>query len=391
MPAIRYKFSRLLVGVVFLAPLVLGVPSAGAVESGGIGGKPARPDANNSRTKSIFVFDVDAGQVATNAVKIYNNSDKQKTIDVYGVDSQASSGGAFACAQKVDEPGSVGAWIRLSTGKVTLPAGGEREVPFTLAVPGGTAGGEHNGCIVIQEANQTPTAAGNGIALSFRSAIRVAVTVKGDIKKGLFFSRLDSRRDAGKYIVSAQLKNSGNVSLDTDVDVRLKTILGTTVRKSGGEFPILAGGESEFNFDMTEPFWGGVYMISAKATYNPDPAAGIGRDGQKASVGKKRLLLVSPKPLAAVIELASLALVVAGAGIFIRRHRTRNHWHKHGALHVAKEGENIQAIAEAYGLPWKTIVRVNHLKAPYHVKPGYRLKILKDKPSASRTKNRTKK
>src|SRR5688500_3251992 len=69
-----------------------------AVESGGIGGRPARPDPSNPRTESIFVFPVEPGQKTENAVRVYNNSGTEKIIGVYAVDSQVSSGGSFACA-----------------------------------------------------------------------------------------------------------------------------------------------------------------------------------------------------------------------------------------------------------------------------------------------------
>jgi hypothetical protein len=369
----RFKWVALSVGVLFFVC----APKVGAVESGGVGGKPARPDPSNPRTESIFIFEVDAGQTAKNAVKVYNNSDTEKTINVYAVDSQVSSGGAFACAQKVDEPNAVGEWIDLTNDQVTLPPGGSLEIPFTLAVPKNTAGGEHNGCIVIQEANQTPRPAGNGIALSFRSAIRVAVTVKGTIKKGLSFTRLESRKDKDdKRIVTASLKNTGNVSLDTDVDVRIKTLLGTTVRQSGGQFPILPGGESEFNLETKEPYWGGMYLLAAKAIYNPDPAAGIGKNNQNASITKTKLLVTAPKPPAAAVELGVVVLAATSIALFLRRRRLGRHWRRHAKNYLVKEGENLQQIAERFGLAWKTIARVNHLKPPYHLKAGDRLRIL---------------
>lgn len=362
--------------LIIVAGVVMASP-ASAVESGGIGGRPAKPDPNNSRTESIFVFDLAAGSTAKNVVKIFNNSGTEKTIGIYAVDSQISSGGSFACAQKVEEKRDVGSWIKLDKNIVTLPAAGSEEIGFTLVVPVNAPGGEHNGCIVIQEENQTPVAAGNGIALSFRSAIRVAATIDGDLKKGLQFTKLDTRRDKGdKRIITPGLRNSGNVSLDTDIDARIKSVFGTTVRKTGGEFPILAGGESEFNFDTTEPFWGGVYFLTAKAHYNSDPAAGLGKGEKSASITKTQILLTTPKPLAAVTEALVFLAVVGGGAYFWRRRRQHKQWRTIGKVYVVKEGETLQQIAERFSLPWKTIARINQLKAPYHLEAGDRLRLL---------------
>jgi hypothetical protein len=371
------KLFRGLVWGLAIATTALYVVPVHAVESGGVGGRPANPDPANPRTESIFVFTADPGQKAENAVKLYNNSEGEKIIDVYVVDSQISSGGAFACAQKVEERRNVGSWLKLSKQSVTLASGETETVPFTLEIPGNAPPGEHNGCIAIQESDQKPQAAGNGIALSFRSAIRVSVTVKGELKKELAFTRLESgpgKED--KIAVNTALRNGGNVSLDTDIDVRIKSVLGTTVNKTGGEFPILAGGESEFNFETDEPFWGGVYFLSAKASFNPDPSAGLGDKSKATSISKSKLLIVTPKPAALAIELLILVLVGAGAVLFFRYRRLHKRWHRHGKFYVVKEGESIQQVAERFNLPWKTIARVNSIKAPYHLKAGDRLRLL---------------
>lgn len=379
------NYSRGLVWVLALLMVVVQTAPVLAVESGGVGGRPANPDPSNPRTESIFLFNLDDGQEATNAVKLYNNSDSKKTINVYAVDSQVSSGGAFACAQKAEEKRSVGAWTTLDKTSVTLSPNQTEVVAFKLRVPKNTAAGEHNGCIVMQEADQTPQAAGNGITLSFRSAIRMAVTVKGEIRKELAFTRLEtSKNDKGKRIVNVALKNSGNVSLDTSIDVRIKTLFGSSMQKIGGDFPVLAGGESEFNLEANEPFWGGMYLLSAKALYNSDPTVGIGKGEKSAHVSKNGMLLVAPKPVAAVIEIVAVALLVIAATTWIRRKKTHKHWHTNGDTYKVKKSENIQKIAEDHGVSWKTLARVNGLRAPYQVETGQELKLASNKKASNK-------
>lgn len=392
-----YQFvKRIVWALAILSLLVLLTPQVHAVDSGGVGGRPAKPDPNNKRTESIFLFTVDAGQKATNSVKIYNTTNTKKTIDVYPVDSQVSSGGAFACAQKADEQREVGSWLKLAKQSVAVDANSSQDIDFTLNVPDNATPGEHNGCIAIQQSDQTPQAAGNGIALSFRSAIRVSVTVKGDLRKGIAFTRLENKPGKpGMILINTALRNSGNVSLDTDVDVRIKSILGTTVSKTGGEFPVLAGGESEFNFETGEPFWGGLYFLTAKATYNPNPQASLGDNSQQASITTRRVLLTAPKPLALVIELLTLVLLVGGGIFFFRRRKTHKQWRSKGKIYVVKDGDNIQKIAEKYGVDWKTLARVNKLKAPYHLETGQHLKLLPKinipKPKQAKTEHKPKK
>lgn len=361
--------------VMVLALLTIGlwVTPVSATEYGGIGGRPASPDASNSRTESIFVFSLDPGSQAKNAVRVYNSTSEKKTIEVYPVDSQSSSGGAFACAQRADERRAVGSWMRLEKESVTLDPGGAETVPFTLTVPSGTAAGEHNGCIAIQEGGQTPQSAGNGITLSFRSAIRVAVTVTGDIKKDLAFTRLQSTSAGDKRRINVALRNNGNVSLDTLIDIQLKSVFGAAVEQTSGEFPVLTGGESEFNFDINEPFWGGMYVLNATARYNADPTASLGHGNKDSGASQAEVLFITPKPMAAFIELIILIALVGGLAAWIRRIRLHRRWRKKGAQHVVKEGDTIQTLAKTYKTSWKTIARVNKLKPPYELTAGQTL------------------
>lgn len=370
--------------------LALAIPATPvyAVESGNIGGRPAFPDANNARTNSIFLFSLAPGKAAENAVRIYNSTSEKKQIDVYAVDSQVSSGGAFACTQKADVQKAAGTWVKLNKQSVTLSPSKTETIPFTVSVPKDTPAGEHNACIAIQEANQTPQSAGNGIALSFRSAIRVAITVEGDVKKGLILTSLDTHLGKDdKRIVTVSLKNNGNVSLDTYIDVRIKSIFGTTTRQTGGEYPVLAGSDSELNFETTDPFWGGFYFLDAKASYNDDPKASLGDKNKAAHERMSRLIVTAPRPLALVIELGLVAALLAGLILRRKRRKHTQAWSSQGTIHTVVAGDNIQKIAKMHNQSWKKVARMNGIKAPYNLEEGQRIKIL---PKQSQPKKKSK-
>lgn len=146
-----------------------------------IGGTPARPRDGNERSKSIFLHEIKPGQSKTDTVKVFNNSDKRQEVQVYAVDAQISSGGAFACKQKAEDVKEAGKWIKLERERVSLAPYTTQEVDFTIRVPEGVDVGEHNACIAIQGLGEESVSSQGGINLSFRSAIRVAVTVPGEI------------------------------------------------------------------------------------------------------------------------------------------------------------------------------------------------------------------
>lgn len=177
--------SFMVVGGILLA----GAPAM-AIEQGGIGGRPAHPQSDNPRSQSIFVHTLKPGEQTRDGVEVINNAPETKRILVYSVDSQTSSGGAFACAQAADKPLSVGTWIKLDQKEITLAPTAKQVIDFTIKAPKNVTPGEHNGCIVIQDTQQQAAPNSNGIVLSLRSAIRVAIRVPGDIQKGLVFTGL---------------------------------------------------------------------------------------------------------------------------------------------------------------------------------------------------------
>ena len=377
--------KSILVSLVITALITVGSTSVAlAAETGGVGGRPTTPDPNNSRTKSIFVFSMNPEEKEKSSVTIMNTSNKDQLIDVYAVDSVPSTGGAFACGQATEGSVGVGKWIKLDQTQVSLPAGEEVDIPFTITVPKGTAAGEHNGCIAIQEVNQTPQQAGNGIMLSFRSGIRVATTVKGNIKKELKFTGLSTESQGEKLSIISKLHNNGNVSLDANINTQVKSLFNTTIRSAGGEYPVLAGGESTFNFEVEPLYWGGFYFVDASAKYNADVNSGLGEKGESATISEKKIFFSTPQPVALVIE-AVVAIIAVGGIIWLcRRRRTSKKWKKHGVSYVVKEDDNIQKLAKEYNVSWKLIARENDIKAPYNLEPGETIKLLTTNKNSSK-------
>ena len=350
--------------------------NVGAVENLGIGGKPANPDPSNPRSESIFVYELEPNTTITDAVEIINNSDETKTISVYAVDSVRSSDGAFACAQKADVPVGVGTWITLESEEVTIDPASSQDVAFTLTVPRTASAGEQNGCIAIQDMTAQQSS-NDGVVLSFRSAIRVAVTVPGEITKGLNYVGpvvvTDKTNSLG---LTVGLTNTGNVSLDTDLVVYVKNIFGLDETNVTGTYPVLANDQSTFNFEDDKPFWGGWYRVGSNATYNSDAEDSLGEDGVTSTVSApEQWIYVTPQPVALVVEvIAGVAILLAIIlTIFKKMHFSRT-YRKAGTYKV-REGDTLQKIAKTFDVNWKTIAKYNKLKAPYHLEAGDRLKI----------------
>lgn len=362
--------------LVFLlvAPIILGAGQVKAIEYSGWGGKPANPDPENPRTESIFVINEKAGTVVEDAVLVVNNSQETKKLRVYGQDSVLSSDGAFACKQFVETKSEVGDWIALSSDYVTLSPGETKEVPFTVSIPQDAEPGEHNGCIVIQdEKTSTDDSTKEGVVLSFRTAMRVAVTVPGVITRNLEIldSNIESNKSNGRVIV-VTIENTGNVSIDVELEVTVKHFLGLETKELKSKNPVLAKSEADVRFDIPL-FWGGWYKATSKIMYDVNPAAIIGVNTSSDPVVKtveSPWIFVRPSQTALLIEIPLLIFLILLVAVVVRNCLLEKNVKETWVKYKVKSGDTLRKISTERKVSWKLIARINKIKAPYELKTG---------------------
>lgn len=352
--------------------------STQAIEYGGFGGRPAYPRADNPRTESIFVHTLNPGNVQEEGVLTVNNSAERKTMLVYGVDSTPSTGGAFACAQFSDAKKDVGAWITVEKSEVTLEPGTNELVPFTISVPQNASVGEHNGCIVMQEKKEKAQT-GSGASLSFRTGLRVAITIPGKLTRKLELAGFTvTKGKDGGFLLHPLVKNIGNVSIDADAIVTTRYFFGPTLFRHGGQYPILRGDTSDWNFELKKPFWGGWYRSIFTVEYDENPEATVGVKSGKTLTrleGPSVWFWSFPTPAALAIEIVVFLLLAICFFLFWLSQK-RKRWIKENWVdYEIKSGEDIKSLAEKFGVSWKLVAKVNKLKPPYALKSGEKIKV----------------
>lgn len=353
--------------------ILVGVtPLAAAIDYNGIGGLPANPDPNNSRTKSIFIYDLGLGNTKNDGLSVVNNSSAAKTVELYATDSEISSGGSFACKQKVDSRSDIGAWITFAKNEVTLGPGAKEIVPFTISIPTKADVGEHDGCVVIQEKKSEPDIKQNGVNISLRSALRVVVTVPGNITKDLDIENLQIVSKDYKKIITTNVGNKGNVSLDANVQVTVKNLIGQTTYKNGGVYPIISRTRPlELNYEMNNSFWGGVYKVRASVEYNNDPKVKLG-EKQDYNISKNtnvKYVFVMPRLGALLVYVLMLSAIAAGALYYLKRKKNKTQLRATWVEYTTKKKDTINSLAVERDTSWKTIAKFNKLKPPYHLEP----------------------
>lgn len=214
----------------------------------------------------------------------------------------------------------VGAWITLEKSEVVLEPNTNELVPFTINVPQNADVGEHNGCILIQEVK--PDIEGTkGMSLAFRTGMRVAITIPGAITKKLDIVGFSVSKNKDGLILSPKVKNSGNVSVDANVSVVTHSVLGANIFRQegqkGGNYLVLRGDTSEWNFELKKPFWGGWYRSDLSVEYDN------GKEPIRLAGSSLFFSWPTPKGLAVEIAIPLFLIGLAGLAFILKTKKIR--------------------------------------------------------------------
>ena len=363
-----FSFRRMKLSLIILAFLLFYPFVAYAIEYGGIGGRPAYPREGEPKTESIFLHEITPGEQIEEGIQIINNSAETKTLMVYSADSTPSTDGGYACEQYSEEKDAVGEWIVLSKERVTLKSMSTELIPFVINIPEDVEVGEYNGCILIQESKEDVENRA-GINLSMRTGLRVSLTLPGEIVKKLSLQDFTvTKQSNGNFILHPEVKNEGNVSLDTEVKVITKNLFGKVSAEHGGIYNILRDDTSKWNFEFTPSMWGGRYSSQVFVKYN---------DGLEDIELESEVIEYYSMPTQRAILFITLAIlpVILITVIFVVRGYIIKKEVKKWIEYTVQEGDNIDKLAKRHTVSWKRIVKVNRLKSPYVLQTNQTLKL----------------
>ncbi|QQS17846.1 LysM peptidoglycan-binding domain-containing protein [Candidatus Saccharibacteria bacterium] len=363
-------------GPLLVVSILLFTHASVFAQAGSMGIAPANPLVGNLRSRSIFIHTLKGGETVEDGVRVFNYSKEARTVKLDAVDSIAAVDGSFSCKQNSEKKTEVGLWIRLSVKEVVVQPGANETVPFTITVPKEAGPGEHGACITAQDTKNIGSKSEGGIALGFRNAIRVAITVPGKIVKQLNIKNIAiGRNDKGNYTVSPVSKNTGNVSLDATSRAQLKSIFGQQTPVQKATYPVMPGATTGWAFEFKRPFWGGVYKAQVSIAYDSDTNTYIGdTTGQERKVrASTGYFIMVPTWQALVVEIAVPLALVFILITFLRRRRLRRLAHKRLQKYTVAPGDTVMSIAEVHGIDWKQLAKVNIIKAPYLIEYGQTL------------------
>ena len=260
---------------------------------------------------------------------VVRNLGKSKaTFKLMAADGYFTESGRFNMLSSDRDSVDAGTWITISS-TVTVDAGQQSVVPFTLTVPENATPGDHAAGLAATISTAGTDNAGNAVGVESRVGFRVMVRVKGQISPALQTSatvQLQTNVNPltpGVAIVDVSLLNSGNTRLATGGSVEVSGPLGI----GRVEIPLppiedILPGDSRSQHLAVPGVWP-LFMTTAKVTVNPGAVHGQNLPVVPAAeIAIARTSAIPWAQLGALMLLAALALLYVLVG---RRRRARLH------------------------------------------------------------------
>jgi hypothetical protein len=275
--------SHTLASLLIILSLAFALPSyasgQGPADEIGFGIAPVAVSDPSVTANGYFVYKLQSSGSVTGSVMLKNPSSIPLTIHLAAVDAMTAQGGGSAFAASEVAPEGVATWLKFAESRVTLPAGMQKPVDFTVRVPQSAGPGQYLAGISAYVANVPPTAGadqgGTQLGASVTTQMRYVIGVQVDIEGAWTPSlKVDSvalvQQPSGPFI-GVRMKNDGNVFLKPSgtivmADTAGKRVLeqqikmGTFVPDTEVVYPVRWAGELA----------SGTYQVQVSLDYDKD-------------------------------------------------------------------------------------------------------------------------
>lgn len=296
-----------------------GLPVTWAVAPAPLPGQPQRAN---------FDLEASPGDSLSDGLVVENLGEVELVLGVEANDAfNTPSGGTDVLA--VGEPSEgLGGWITVGERSVTLPPGGEVEVPFRVDVPEDAAAGDHSAGIVTTLSVAQPDENGNRVEVRRRLGTRIHLRVDGEMRPELAFSSLEVeyRGSAnpfapGSVVLTYRVENTGNVRLRATRTATVSPSIGPTRRSQAADMPELLPGNS---YELTQEVRGVWPSFGVDAEVELVPYASEGAElGPSRRVAIARTS-ITQLPAAQLVAAVALAMLLLAALLWRRRTRLRS-------------------------------------------------------------------
>lgn len=208
------------------------------------------------------------GQTATGKLTIINDGQVGYDFLVYARPFSVEGEVYAANYTEVNERTEAYQWVQFNQSKYFLEPGKSVEIPYTVRVPAGVAGGGHY-AVLFAETQPKPITGGAGVARKKRVGALMYMTVEGEIRRSGSLESWDVPLYQSKKPVSSMLrmKNDGNVHYQIDLQASYSNIFGKKQFTLNQQLLVLPGTTRRIPVEWQNAPYLGIFKATGKISY----------------------------------------------------------------------------------------------------------------------------
>lgn len=267
----------------------------------------------------FLVEGLEPGRSYWHCIFILNRQAEERTFTLTTLDVGGSLDPNVTLETR-DTPAVVGAWIELSTNRVTLAPGERVIVPYRVDIPEQPPVGTSIGGIRITDV--TPLPGGAGAAVRRSVVLQLQITFPGGAARELEIDDIEARRliwrgrDSPRYRVKFVVSNRGNVVDTFRPTLRVDGLFGRRVASITGTPDVIVPGSAQrASLEWSDPPWVGRYT----------PKLLVKSDAGTRTIELPTLWVVPPWPYLVALGISLLLALV----IVVRRRSAAADWRQY--------------------------------------------------------------
>lgn len=153
--------------------------TAAAYSTGGVTAGPLHWDPSNPATRSYYIPTIQPGGSFHDYIRVGNPNSDVVDLDVSAVDGITATPSGAVYANRSDPVRKAGVWVTPDQSTLTLAAGAQAQVGFTVRVPADAVPGDHLAGVALENAHANAGSGNISISSVVRTVVGVLVEVPG--------------------------------------------------------------------------------------------------------------------------------------------------------------------------------------------------------------------
>jgi len=376
--------SKLIVGALTVFALTIGTNHQFTLANdGNITITPKRNNESSSN-QAWFKFQAIPSSKISESVIVKNLSNDPKTVKLYPADAFTNENGSFILKSEEEIQDTIGIWTALQFSEIDLKPGQQAEIPFKINLPSTISPGTYSGGIIATEVNNNPTipcaeSTTNGckpnVTVRTRIATRIYINVPGEVISDIQWTDFNIKTTKHNELsFGFKFENKGNVSYEPRTIIEFYDLFGNPIEKIDrrlGESMPNSTIEPRTNFKPEKSL--GFVNIKAQVFFEPKYLNPNELRNSPEAIYRFARTIILPWQISVGLFLALSTLII---WIYYNQ-LTKQMLIKVSEDYAVEAEDNLESLATSRNVNWKTLAKINDIKAPFTLKPGQIIKLPK--------------